>query len=183
MAGVGIQAANSGDIWAYTKMADSLRETGFLSSVKGCRRTDPFQVRLISPEFLDVEFARSCLNYCRKNHGKACIPQDAKSMPFFRVIDCETRAIIADCQYVALSYFWGASTTSISPANDIAPTPSILPSIGSSPKPILDSIEVTLSLKLRYLWVGRYRINQLDELEKHDQIRKKGFNLRKRTSH
>jgi hypothetical protein len=57
-----IKAANSGNDGAYGKMARSWKETGFLPSVKGGRRTDQFQVRLISPEFFDVEFARSCLN-------------------------------------------------------------------------------------------------------------------------
>jgi hypothetical protein len=39
------------------------------------------------------------------------------------------------------------------------------------PKVINDSIEVTLLLKFRYLWVDKYCINQNDAKEKHDQIR------------
>lgn len=39
------------------------------------------------------------------------------------------------------------------------------------PKVINDSIEVTLLLNLRYLWVDKYCINQTDAKEKHDQIR------------
>jgi hypothetical protein len=45
------------------------------------------------------------------------------------------------------------------------------PTLDDLPKVINDSIDVTLRLHLRYLWVDRYCIDQSDEHNKHNQIR------------
>jgi hypothetical protein len=91
-------------------------------------------------------------------------------MSLLRVIDCHTHTIIhapAECQYVALSYVWGCSTST---STDARPQ-DIQPTLENAPKVINDAIDVTLKLRLRYLWVDRYCIDQSNADNKHKKIR------------
>ncbi|KAI1653924.1 heterokaryon incompatibility protein-domain-containing protein [Daldinia decipiens] len=67
----------------------------------------------------------------------------------------------AVCKYAALSYVWGDNPTHV-------PTPNKFSQV------VVDAIEVTLLMKLRYLWVDRHCINSNDEADKHHQISQMG---------
>lgn len=63
-----------------------------------------------------------------------------------KVIDCMKRKIVdapPDCDYIALSYVWGANQACPSPKEKL-------------PQTIEDSITTVLHLGYRYLWVDRY---------------------------
>lgn len=84
----------------------------------------------------------------------------------FQVVDCQTRKVIkatapSECQYVALSYVWGAPAS-----ND-----SLLK--GSPPTVVEDAIYATLELGFQYLWIDRYCVSR-DRLVKHHQLRQMG---------
>ncbi len=120
-----------------------------------------FHVRPLTPEF-DVSFAKRCLDYCRKEHGGACNATPA-SFTNLKVIDCQSKRVVKaekDCQYVALSYTWGDSPAA-------AQTQRVLQDVSTA---IEDSIEVTLKLGYRYLWVDQFCIDQDDKHERHTQI-------------
>jgi hypothetical protein len=71
-----------------------------------------------------------------------------------------------NCRYAALSYVW--STTERAGSNvDKGDEGSTL---DSCPKVIRDSMEAAVKLKLRYLWVDRFCIDQQNAHEKHVQI-------------
>ncbi|KAF2249688.1 HET-domain-containing protein, partial [Trematosphaeria pertusa] len=86
-----------------------------------------------------------------------------------KAIDCEERKVVrapGDCNFVALSYVWGDSST-ISPFSGV-----ILPQ--NLPATIEDSIQVARQLGYRFLWVDRYCIDQSDTQAKLDQIQQMG---------
>lgn len=144
----------------------SLAETGCL----GVCSASPFGVRQILPRVWDIQFGRECLAYCRTNHVRSCLAARSDGMADFNIIDCETRKIIlapTKCEYVALSYVWGAPQT----ASGAVSRKKKHPKLSKSPKLIHDAIEVVLQLDFRYLWIDRYCIDQEDEEEKHCQIR------------
>lgn len=89
----------------------------------------------------------------------------AHTIKGFKLIDCHDRKVIVCPQkreYVALSYVWGSSSSRSS--NRSLPNP--------APRVIEDAMTVTKELGFRYLWVDRYRISQVHDTEKHDQIMK-----------
>ncbi|KAH8773990.1 heterokaryon incompatibility protein-domain-containing protein [Hyaloscypha finlandica] len=120
---------------------------------------------MISPATFDFHFVSDSISYCLANHGSSCRQQHNDAPNFFRVVDCKARQVVIaqpGCQYLALSYVWG-STTGTSARS--------LLDLDNCPKVINDSIDVTLKLMFQYLWVDRYCIDQLDETDKHHQIR------------
>ncbi|KAI8941736.1 hypothetical protein NX059_002941 [Plenodomus lindquistii] len=120
---------------------------------------DQIRPRRILPGEIDYALLKSWFNVCTKTHKSAC-QIAAVTVPGLRVIDCETNSIIDAPQtgtdYVALSYVWGAASSS---------NPDIWPNT------ILDAITVTLALGFRYLWVDRHCIDQGNEAMKHTQVR------------
>ncbi|PMD16818.1 HET-domain-containing protein, partial [Hyaloscypha hepaticicola] len=111
-----------------------------------------------------------CMAYCSENHRQTCSTMETSPIESLRVIDCQTRTIIQappGCQYVALSYVWGPSTT---PSKNTE-AQNIPPTIQNEPKTISDAIHVTLKLGIRYLWIDRYCIDQSNKDEKHNTIR------------
>lgn len=54
------------------------------------------------------------LHFCMRNHSKHCKRSGPSHIPGFRVIDCETRRIVAaeisDSEYITLSYVWGQTS-------------------------------------------------------------------------
>ncbi|PMD61837.1 HET-domain-containing protein [Hyaloscypha bicolor E] len=120
---------------------------------------------MISPATFDFHFVSDSISYCSVNHGSACKQQLNGAPNFFKVVDCKARQVVVarpGYQYLALSYVWG-STTGTSDRS--------LLDLDNCPKVINDSIDVTLKLMFQYLWVDRYCIDQLDEADKHHQIR------------
>jgi hypothetical protein len=86
--------ANTGASNAYSKMRRSPEETGYLCFTPTSQSTPRFGVRQVSHKNIDIEFVKSCISYCRTNHGEPCSPKHREIMKFFRVIDCQTRTVI-----------------------------------------------------------------------------------------
>jgi hypothetical protein len=138
---------------------------GCLSSIQPPRPGPNIGFRMISPATFDFHFVSDSISYCSVNHGSVCKQQLNGAPNFFKVVDCKARQVVVarpGCQYLALSYVWG-STTGTSDRS--------LLDLDNCPKVINDSIDVTLKLMFQYLWVDRYCIDQLDEADKHHQIR------------
>jgi hypothetical protein len=158
-----ISEANSGRRNAYGRVGSCMEEAGYLCSGQQNRLPSILSVRLIDPESLDIKFVSDCITYCIANHRETCNAAATSPTESLQVIDCQTRTVVntpLDCQYVALSYVWGHSLSSAS-SNTIQ----------NAPKSIGDSIDLTLKLNLRYLWVDRYCIDQSNAVAKHIQIR------------
>jgi len=98
---------------------------------------------------VDFEWMRHCISACKDRHGSSCAHSITSGhIGGFRVIDCSlaTPKVIespSNCEYVALSYVWGNVSDSSFNLHD-------------APRIIRDSIEVTLRLGYKYLWVDRY---------------------------
>lgn len=145
----------------------SVQEDGTIpfSSVQSTCSVPHFGFRIICPEKYDQNFVRDSTSYCSANHLSTCQPHIIGAPDFFRLIDCKAQQVIEaqpGCEYLALSYVWGTKTrTSIGRLGDLE----------NCPKVIIDSMDVTLNLSFRYLWVDRYCIDQLDDEDKQRQIR------------
>lgn len=140
---------------------------GLAPPIPGTPTPKTFEVRSLDTNSFDHATVMDWLSYCRTKHGPACHPTVEFDTSSLRVIDCQTATVVeatTNCQYIALSYVWGAPLPS---GNDINST---LESLETAPKVIIDSIEVVKKLGLRYLWVDRYCIRQLAEAERHAQI-------------
>lgn len=143
----------------------SARRKGYLSSIQPPGPGPNLGFRMISPATFDFHFVNDSISYCSANHGSSCRQQPNDAPNFFRVVDCKARQVVVaqpGYRYLALSYVWG-STTGTSDRS--------LLDLENCPKVINDSIDVTLKLMFQYLWVDRYCIDQLDEADKHHQIR------------
>ncbi|KAI8959634.1 HET-domain-containing protein [Daldinia sp. FL1419] len=122
-------------------------------------------IQRIDSKNISFKRLQQFVSYCRKNHVHVCARPTFPPASSFRVIDCkhpERRNIPAPsgCKYAALSYVWG----------DIVN----LPSSSKYSQVVIDSIEVTLSMGLQYLWVDRHCINQNDLTDKHFQVSQMG---------
>ena len=139
------------------------------------------------PERFDTSMAVEWLRQCRSRH-KECSggatyglttgrPASTRrvQVPGFRLIDCETRRIVAVPgypAYLALSYVWRLTfpPTPSRPQKIDSPAGLSLPS--STPQVIQDAIVLTRLLGVRYLWVDRYCIDDGDPRGKLAQIRR-----------
>jgi hypothetical protein len=170
---VDISDANNCKNYSSFDLRDYLQETGYLCSPQASQGQSVLDVRpRLSLKSFDLKFATDCLAYCLANHHLLCGATESSPMelmPLLRVIDCHTHTIIrapAECHYVALSYVWGCPTSPTTSTED----ESIRPKLQNAPKVINDAINVTLKLRLRYLWVDRYCIDQSSKDDKHNQI-------------
>jgi hypothetical protein len=166
---VKISDANSGRNDSLDNLTDGLEETGYLCPIQANQRQSILEIRHLSSTSFDLGFALESLAYCSVNHRQTCSIMETPQIRSLRVIDCQTRTIIrapAMCQYVALSYVWGASTTSTANFEN----PNNPPTIQNAPKVINDAIDVTLNLGFRYLWIDRHCIDQSNKDEKHNTI-------------
>lgn len=122
-------------------------------------------VRTSKKNLVDYEIFKGWLNLCQQDHENICGDVKLGPVPFLKLIDCETRALVpgSDHSYVALSYTWG----SIDSGKDFMES---LPD--GLPCTIEDAITVTLKLGFRYLWIDRYCINQQRRDEVFEQIQK-----------
>lgn len=149
----------------------SLCETGYiaLTTITDQRQTSP--VRVLDTQHLNDAIMQRWWEYCCKNHGTQCGGAAMNATKSLKVIDCGSRRIVpapSGCRYVALSYVWGApsSDTNVESGRP----PELGRALSTLPRTIEDSIVVVRKLNLRYLWVDRYCINQLDKDNKHQQI-------------
>ncbi|KAL1599749.1 hypothetical protein SLS60_007553 [Paraconiothyrium brasiliense] len=151
----------------YAKWAGQ-GEAGYVACLPKEREAGLFVPQMISERFDSVK-ARSWLRHCKKSHGASC-NEYSEVIPGLEVIDCETLRIVpaeAGMQWVALSYVWGQHQSQ----DNLGDTePGVLPS--DIPRTVRDTIEVTITLGYRYLWIDRYCINQEDAAKKHDLIAK-----------
>ena len=98
----------------------------------------------VSPDEVNYEFIKEAMATCQEKHENCRYPR-ARNVADLQVIDCRTGAVIAapeDCQYLALSYVWGNSSTNTTKSAGFTAV-------------IHDSIKVTMSLGYHYLWVDR----------------------------
>ncbi|KAL7924683.1 heterokaryon incompatibility domain-containing protein [Trichoderma austrokoningii] len=106
---------------------------------------------------VDFAVVREWLSFCQKWHLKwCCRPTKGDTITRgFRVIDCEQDpptvvSVPWGVEYAALSYVWGQRQ------EDLVDWPAT----------VLDAVDVSRRLGLRYLWVDRLCINQSDPVEK-----------------
>jgi len=150
------------DILEHSSAADGLRlifATGDKQS-RGLFRPSP-----IAP-MLEVALVQKWLCWCKDHHDSSCMPS-SNMVVNFRVIDCEIKRVVPappHCSYVCLSYAWPYQPPSRRDASFKLPSP--LPNIFS------DAMSLTISLGMRYLWIDRFCIDQLDIEEKQRQIEK-----------
>lgn len=160
---VKIKEARGWAQYAPERIQASVQETGFLYFARESSSQAVLNVHLLDPASVSMDFIRNCLSYCSQNHHEACRATASEPVRSLRVIDCQTRSIVnapPKCRYVALSYVWGESSAAL-PSTKLQ----------DAPKLIDDSIELTMNLGLRYLWIDRYCIDQSNQVEKHAQIR------------
>ena len=99
---------------------------------------------------VDFEQAKTWIDACKESHP-GCTARSPKVLKSLRVIDCVTRSVIPapkDCVYVALSYVWGTSETCDAPSSSTL--------LNQVPLTVDNSIDATLMLRYRYLWVDKY---------------------------
>lgn len=147
--------------WSSIKTGMISIGTGFLvPQSKGAN-----SIRMLKEESLDFEIFNTWLKFCQSMHTKTCEAKTSASVPFLKLIDCETRMIVpaVNHQYVALSYVWGSTSEDENPFGTLP---------GNLPDTIEDAIVVTRKLGFRYLWIDRYCINQNCPEERSMQVRK-----------
>ncbi|KAL9068063.1 MAG: hypothetical protein Q9157_006614 [Trypethelium eluteriae] len=111
----------------------------------------------------EVSLIKSWLQYCIANH-KQCHPNLLRTMAPIKLINCSTRQVVSrdhDQSFLTLSYV-------CSEVPDLGYTDGQL--VINQPQLIEDAITLTLQLEYYYLWIDRYCINQVDEVEKGSQI-------------
>ena len=129
--------------------------------------------RLLQAHCIDAGVMKGWLNTCQRNHS-ICDFHDSTIFSAdigFRLIDCRERRIVSvtslatnDIEFTALSYVWGASSTTSNEIDDKGGT------LHDLPLTISDAMAVTLALGYRYIWVDRFCIRQNDPDDKTRQI-------------
>jgi len=119
-----------------------------------------------------VNFPLLCswYNQCKETHDDCHDDADWQPVTAVFMIDCDNRKVIPrmpNMRYAALSYVWGAAALESRPSVNLDISIS-LPS--PLPKLIEDAIVATKALSLKYLWVDRYCISDIDQELKHRQI-------------
>lgn len=115
---------------------------GVSQGAAGARRGAALRER---PAVCDLRVAAGWLATCESAHGDKCRDPWSSKLLRCRMIDVETRSIVAcpsQCRYIALSYVWGPMCPNL---NGLA--------TGMLPHTIEDAITVTRALGIRYLWV------------------------------
>jgi hypothetical protein len=109
---------------------------------------------------VNFEVVQSWLNFCDCNHSDSCGMDSYDNIPFFRLIDCNSRLIVdapPESKFAALSYCWGPPESSpqhelneLPPKDRLKKLPNIVPSV------IEDALDAARRLGITYLWVDRY---------------------------
>ncbi|KAF1928448.1 HET-domain-containing protein [Didymella exigua CBS 183.55] len=115
---------------------------------------------------LHHDLPRRWLQLCMEHHKKDCSSVPHPIVDDFRVIDVREMAIVRAqraCQYVALSYCWGSSSTVLLKRDNIESF-AVARSLSNItlPNTITDAVTVTRGLGIRYLWVDALCIVQDD---------------------
>ncbi|OAA65776.1 Heterokaryon incompatibility [Niveomyces insectorum RCEF 264] len=157
---------------------DSWWKRGFFQPVMGTVSSPKRagRVRLVAnqPDYAEID---RWLKICTAEHAK-CRPQFSDRLRGIRLIDVETRSLVTypvaaaataaaattpgKPPFLALSYVWGATKQPRCPQT--GPLPHELP------RTIVDSMQLTRRLGVRYLWVDSVCIDQGDTVDKQQQI-------------
>ncbi|KAJ8118061.1 hypothetical protein OPT61_g886 [Boeremia exigua] len=143
------------------------------------RSEKKFSKEYANIEKIDYDLLKADILSCEQAH-KGCTPDVLGDLPGFRLIDCDTKIIVAATtikhqlatpqqsgyHYVALSYVWGPKPDE-SRLNEKG-------ALENLPRTIDDSIRLCRALGYRYLWVDRYCIDQKNAAEKAIQIANMG---------
>lgn len=133
--------------------------------------------------FIDLSMVKAWISDCDQGHARSCHTFDnswetIKSTVILTLIDTEKGCLVEmteNCRYLALSYVWGGNESPFQTVKSniehlLQPGAFHLASNRAKiPKTILDSLELTSALGLRYLWVDRFCIIQDDD-SKHRQL-------------
>ena len=124
--------------------------------------------RVVDPNKINMDEALRWLEICQTTHpGRCARSPNLKSSLW--VIDCVARRLvlaIPEQQFVCLSYVWGGEAPREQAFGVIIPD--------DIPKTIEDAMLVAVTLKIPYLWVDRYCIDQSNPTEKHNVIQNMG---------
>lgn len=122
----------------------------------------------------DWNVIRQWVDGCLQRHQSGCICREPFDLPGFQVIDCKARKLVAwdkKAEFAALSYVWGASQCEAGRTSDCSQTQvdrTTLPN--PAERVVEDALACTSKLKIPYLWVDRYCINQEDESETKQRL-------------
>jgi hypothetical protein len=103
---------------------------------------------------VNLAVVREWLEFCDCNHLEGCRVTIRENIPFFRLIDCNSRAIVdapSESRFAALSYCWGPGKAS---QGKFSKLPNVVPLV------IEDALDAARRLAIPYLWVDRYCIAQ-----------------------
>jgi Heterokaryon incompatibility protein (HET) len=131
----------------------------------GLRRT--LGARRVDSHQLDVTMINKWIRACMSNHDAACTPMPTKDLEEVRLIDVESRQVVAypgpKSEYIALSYVWGNVRQESYKLGD---------SLVQLPQTLEDAISLTRKLGKRYIWIDSVCIDQSDEKDKATQIQR-----------
>lgn len=122
-------------------------DLGFLAVMKA--RDEAKSSPTKAERAFDFEYVQKLVSICTQQHGKVCTSATGPRVPKLRVIDCETGSVVDapdDCRYLALSYVWGESTPASAAGNGATEFKQV----------VRDSVDITKSLGLQYLWVDKH---------------------------
>lgn len=119
-------------------------------------KQSPVNVRSINVQNVDWNLINSWIRHCYKDPRHLYCRSTDLALRNVIVIDCNSRCVIPlpqGCRYAALSYVWGPSSSLTSDSFErTLPSP--------APQVIEDAIHCAKKLRLHYLWVDRYCIDQ-----------------------
>jgi len=147
----------------YDKPISCLERSGkhFLVSLPRMRRRADFMLYdkddeafikacNVHPKRVDFAHAKRWIQNCIATHGE-CKASRKSTLEDLMVLDCYERIVVSapeHCEYVALSYVWGKAGLEETP--DLPRIPDVLP------RTVEDSIQATIMLGYRFLWIDRY---------------------------
>lgn len=158
--------------WLVVDYTGRLGHSGYIGRRLTCTKSSessteiPFQPREVDPAAVNIDTVKDWLTYCSSHHGHVCNADSTESIPFFRLIDCDTRTVVGmetTPPYLELSYVWGPPI----PGDKFDENSETLQNI---PGVIEDAIQMTRRLGYHYLWVDRFCIYQNDIEKKLQQI-------------
>jgi hypothetical protein len=102
----------SNDLWISRT---AIQKSGWLTPVNNPDSVSHrFAANLLDSK-VDFGTVKGWLDFCATNHVETCTLSNPRPLLGLKVIDCEKGSIVEaapDCDYLALSYVWGSSTSS-----------------------------------------------------------------------
>lgn len=142
---------------------------GILRNSTRATRLGQLTLNRLAPVVQDFAFARAWIRECTETHYGCSLSEQSFMWPrHLRLINCATRKIeepLLRVRYVALSYVWGSEKAS----NHTCDIGQILPH-NAVPQCVEDAIHVAQTCGVKYLWVDRYCIEQVQSAQTIEQI-------------